>query len=93
MLGDENKRILYDAGGMDMVKQGVDDGQQQQHDPFAALFGGGRQQRTNRGPDAAVGAAKRRVWRGWGAGGLCWGSCKASWGAATVDGGFGPFAP
>jgi DnaJ-class molecular chaperone len=54
VLGDENKRILYDAGGMEMVKQGVDDGQQQQHDPFAALFGGGRQQRTNRGPDASV---------------------------------------
>ena len=41
---------------MDMVKQGVDDGQQQHGmDPFAALFGGGgRQQRTNRGPDAQV---------------------------------------
>jgi len=57
VLGDEDKRILYDAGGMDLVKQGVDEGGGQQGgmDPFAALFGGGgRQQRSNKGPDATV---------------------------------------
>lgn len=59
VLGDEDKRILYDAGGMDLVKQGVGDeggGQQQAMDPFAALFGGGRQQQrhSNKGPDASV---------------------------------------
>lgn len=59
VLGDEDKRILYDAGGMDLVKQGVGDengGQQQGMDPFAALFGGGGRQQThsNKGPDAAV---------------------------------------
>jgi len=55
VLGDDGKRILYDAGGMDLVKKGVDDGQQQQHmDPFAAMFGGGQQRRSNKGPDAQV---------------------------------------
>lgn len=57
VLGDEDKRILYDAGGMELVKQGIEDGGQQGGmDPFAALFGGGgRQQRNpNRGPDAKV---------------------------------------
>jgi DnaJ-class molecular chaperone len=56
VLGDEDKRILYDAGGMDLVKQGVDGGDQGGGmDPFAALFGGGRQQRhSNKGPDASV---------------------------------------
>ena len=57
VLGDEDKRILYDAGGMDLVKQGVGDegGGQQQMDPFAALFGGGQQRRhSNKGPDASV---------------------------------------
>lgn len=56
VLGDEDKRILYDAGGMDLVKEGVGgDEQQGGMDPFAALFGGGRQQRhSNKGPDASV---------------------------------------
>jgi DnaJ-class molecular chaperone len=59
VLGDEDKRILYDSGGMELVKQGVGDedgGQQGGMDPFAALFGGGRQQQrhTNKGPDASV---------------------------------------
>jgi DnaJ-class molecular chaperone len=56
VLGDEDKRILYDAGGMDLVKQGVGGGEMQGGmDPFAALFGGGRQQRhSNKGPDASV---------------------------------------
>mmetsp|Transcript_4414 Transcript_4414/g.5638 ORF Transcript_4414/g.5638 Transcript_4414/m.5638 type:complete len:483 (+) Transcript_4414:87-1535(+) len=57
VLGDEDKRILYDAGGMDLVKQGVDGGDQGGGmDPFAALFGGGgRQQRhSNKGADASV---------------------------------------
>lgn len=56
VLGDDDKHILYDAGGMELVKQGVgDEEQQQQMDPFAAMFGGGRQQRhSNKGPDASV---------------------------------------
>jgi len=59
VLGDEDKRILYDSGGMELVKQGVGDEEGQQQggmDPFAALFGGGgRQQRhSNKGPDASV---------------------------------------
>jgi DnaJ-class molecular chaperone len=58
VLGDEDKRTLYDAGGMDLVKQGIEDGGGPQGgmDPFAALFGGGgRQQRNpNRGADATV---------------------------------------
>lgn len=58
VLGDEDKHILYDAGGMDLVKQGIEDGPGHGGmDPFAALFGGGGQQQQrnkNRGPDAQV---------------------------------------
>ena len=55
MLGEEDKRILYDAGGMELVKQGVgDEGGGGGMDPFAALFGGGRQQNRNRGQEAHV---------------------------------------
>ena len=57
VLGEEDKRILYDAGGMELVKQGVGDenGGGGGMDPFAALFGGGGQRRnSNRGPDANV---------------------------------------
>lgn len=59
MLGDDEKRILYDAGGMELVKQGVQDNQPQHMDPFAAMFGGGQQRRSNRGPDATVRAPKQ----------------------------------
>lgn len=54
VLGEEDKRILYDAGGMDMVKQGAgDQGGGGGMDPFAALFGhGGGRRNTNRGQDA-----------------------------------------
>jgi len=56
VLGDEEKKILYDAGGMELVKQGVgDEGGGGGMDPFAALFGGGgRQQNRNRGQEAHV---------------------------------------
>lgn len=55
VLGEEDKRILYDAGGMEMVKQGVGDDGPGGMDPFAALFGGGGGRRhSNRGPDAQV---------------------------------------
>lgn len=51
VLGDEGKRILYDAGGMEMVKQGDENNQQGGMDPFAAFFGGGRRN-SNKGQDA-----------------------------------------
>merc|ERR1719155_378251 len=56
VLGEEDKRILYDAGGMELVKQGTgDEGGGGGMDPFAALFGGGgRQQNRNRGQEAHV---------------------------------------
>lgn len=58
VLGEEEKRILYDAGGMDLVKQGLGDerGGGGGMDPFAALFGGGGggRRNSNRGPDAHV---------------------------------------
>ena len=39
ILSDPDKKILYDTGGMKMVKEG---NQEQPMDPFAAFFGGGR---------------------------------------------------
>ena len=58
VLGDEEKRILYDTGGLESVKEGVDDGPQGGMDPFSMLFGGGGGQRRGgggkRGPDARV---------------------------------------
>lgn len=56
ILGEEDKRILYDAGGMELVKQGADDnGGGGGMDPFAAFFGGGGGRRnSNRGHDARV---------------------------------------
>ncbi|KAJ8599946.1 hypothetical protein CTAYLR_002820 [Chrysophaeum taylorii] len=56
VLGDEEKRILYDTGGLESVKEGVDDeGGGGGMDPFSMLFGGGHQKRRGkRGPDAKV---------------------------------------
>lgn len=57
VLGDEEKRILYDTGGLESVKEGVDDdGGGGGMDPFSMLFGGGggRKGRGKRGPDAKV---------------------------------------
>ena len=57
VLGDEDKRILYDTGGLESVKDlGDDDQDQGGMDPFSMLFGGGGQQKRQgkRGPDARV---------------------------------------
>eukprot|EP00635_Sarcinochrysidales_sp_CCMP3193_P005245 CAMPEP_0118895874 /NCGR_PEP_ID=MMETSP1166-20130328/4018_1 /TAXON_ID=1104430 /ORGANISM="Chrysoreinhardia sp, Strain CCMP3193" /LENGTH=477 /DNA_ID=CAMNT_0006834923 /DNA_START=91 /DNA_END=1524 /DNA_ORIENTATION=- len=58
VLGDEEKRILYDTGGLESVKEGVDEPQQGGMDPFSMLFGGGGGRRGGgngkRGPDARV---------------------------------------
>jgi DnaJ-class molecular chaperone len=59
VLGDEDKRILYDTGGLESVKEGIEEDEgrgQGGMDPFSMLFGGGRQpQRSGkRGPDARV---------------------------------------
>lgn len=57
VLGDEEKRILYDTGGLESVKEGVDDDDGGGGvDPFSMLFGGGRQSRGRgkRGPDAKI---------------------------------------
>mmetsp|Transcript_81788 Transcript_81788/g.95457 ORF Transcript_81788/g.95457 Transcript_81788/m.95457 type:complete len:372 (+) Transcript_81788:44-1159(+) len=49
VLGDRKKRKVYDLRGEEGLKQ-LEQPQQQQHDPFAALFGfGGGNQQTNKG--------------------------------------------
>ena len=56
VVGDKDKRLLFDTGGMELVKES--DKKEQgggAMDPFAAFFGGGgQQQRGNRGQDAQV---------------------------------------
>lgn len=54
VLGEEDKRILYDAGGMEMVKRAGDDQGGGAMDPFAAFFGGGGRRNSNKGQDAQV---------------------------------------
>ena len=57
ILGDPDKRVLYDTGGMDSVKEMAKEEQQGgQQDPFAMMFGGGGGQRKNskKGQDAHV---------------------------------------
>jgi len=54
VLGDPDKRILYDTGGLEAVKEAIKEDQQNAGgggmDPFAAFFGGGQQQqRGNEG--------------------------------------------
>jgi len=48
ILGDPDKRILYDTGGLEAVKEAIKEDQQSggggMMDPFAAFFGGGQQQ-------------------------------------------------
>jgi len=48
ILGHPDKRILYDMGGIESVKEAIKEDAQggggQQQDPFAAFFGGGRRQ-------------------------------------------------
>ena len=63
VLGDEDKRILYDTGGLESVKEGIDEDEGRGGggmDPFSMLFGGGGGGRGRgggggkRGPDARV---------------------------------------
>jgi DnaJ-class molecular chaperone len=54
VLGDPDKRILYDTGGMEAVKEAEKEDQQGgAHDPFSMFFGGGQQQgsKAKKGPD------------------------------------------
>lgn len=54
VLGDEEKRILYDTGGLESVNEGADDDGGGM-DPFSMIFGGGgRSRNSKRGPDARV---------------------------------------
>lgn len=50
ILGDEEKKFLYDQGGIAMVKEGEREVPEQGIGIFGALFGGGKQQKT-RGED------------------------------------------
>ena len=55
IIGDKDKRMMFDTGGMELVKES--DKKEQgggAMDPFAAFFGGGGNQRGNRGNDANV---------------------------------------
>ena len=54
VLGNPDKRVLYDAGGQKMVTQNEQSANQM--DPFAAFFGGGGGQRRNakKGRDVSV---------------------------------------
>ena len=54
VLGNPDKRVLYDAGGQKMVTQNRQNANQM--DPFAAFFGGGGGQRRNakKGRDVSV---------------------------------------
>ena len=54
VLGNPDKRVLYDAGGQKMVTQNEQNANQM--DPFAAFFGGGGGQRRNakKGRDVSV---------------------------------------
>jgi len=59
VLGDEDKRILYDTGGLESVKEGAEEDERGgSMDPFSMLFGGGQQHGRSRGgkrgPDARV---------------------------------------
>uniref|UniRef100_A0A7S2W519 J domain-containing protein n=1 Tax=Mucochytrium quahogii TaxID=96639 RepID=A0A7S2W519_9STRA len=54
ILGDPDTRILYETGGMEAVKKFIESGgregeEQRGRDPFAMMFGGGRN--SNRGRD------------------------------------------
>lgn len=59
VVGDEDKRILYDTGGIEAVREAEkeDASGGQAVDPFSMLFGGGQQQqgrKAKKGPDAHV---------------------------------------
>ncbi|KAJ1446970.1 DnaJ C terminal domain-containing protein [Pelagophyceae sp. CCMP2097] len=55
VLGDEDKRILYDTGGLESVKEGIEEDSGGGMDPFSMLFGGGGpRKRSKKGPDARV---------------------------------------
>jgi hypothetical protein len=53
VLGDKEKRILYDMGGMEAVEEWAkeEQGGGRAMDPFAAFFGGGQQRNSKRGED------------------------------------------
>merc|ERR1711935_63714 len=55
VLGDPDKRILYDTGGMEAVKEAEKEDQQggQMQDPFGMFFGSNQQQgsKAKKGPD------------------------------------------
>jgi DnaJ-class molecular chaperone len=63
ILGDPDKRILYDTGGLEAVKEAIKEDQQnaggQMMDPFAAFFGGGQQRGGNQNDGAKRLKAKR----------------------------------
>lgn len=59
VVGDEDKRILYDTGGIEAVREAEkeDASGGQASDPFSMLFGGGQQQqgrKSKKGADARV---------------------------------------
>merc|ERR1711871_1332387 len=55
IVGDKDKRLMFDTGGMELVKESEKKEQGGgAMDPFAAFFGGGGNQRGNRGNDANV---------------------------------------
>jgi len=55
VLGDREKRILYDMGGMEAVEEMAKEDERSQGgramDPFAAFFGGGQRRNSKRGED------------------------------------------
>ena len=55
IVGDKDKRLMFDTGGMELVKESEKKEQGGgAMDPFAAFFGGGGNQRGNKGNDANV---------------------------------------
>ena len=58
ILGDPDKKLLYDTGGMEAVKSAAkEDASGGAMDPFSAFFGGGggrRGRNSKKGPDASV---------------------------------------
>lgn len=58
ILGNPDKKILYDTGGLEAVKGAEKEGAGGAMDPFSAFFGGGgggrRGRNANKGPDASV---------------------------------------
>ena len=58
ILGNPDKKILYDTGGLEAIKGAEKEGAGGATDPFSAFFGGGgggrRGRNANKGPDASV---------------------------------------